>query len=256
MFPYLHSPVWQIAGVTLYASELLLLAALAAGAWIVQRRARRLKMRRRDAWQLYTWMVVVGYIGGHLAKYLAYGTGAFADNLAEALGTFGGLASFGGLFGALVGALAWTLLNRIDAARAFAYVDLFAFAFPFAWIFGRLSCALVHDHVGVPTTSWLGVQFPGGVRYDLGLVELLYTVLLAGLWLVLDRAPRAPGFYLSTLMLLYGPFRHWLDRLHVATPDMLGTSPDKLFGMLAVAIGLGVVFWMRGQKSPAAGVTA
>ena len=84
-------------------------------------------------------------------------------------------------------------------AETFRFVDEVGFAFPFAWIFGRVACSLAHDPIGVSTTHWLGVRFPEGPRFDLGLLELLYTIILAALWLLLDGR-----------RLLSGPFLHAL----------------------------------------------
>ena len=64
----------------------------------------------------------------------------------------------------------------------FDYSEPIAFGMPFAWIFGRMGCASVHDHIGVRTNFFLGINFPAdpnipnlaGVRHDLGLDEMVF----------------------------------------------------------------------------------
>src|SRR5207302_413010 len=129
-------------------------------------RARGQGLDPRRALRLFECVLITGFIGAVLAGLARH---PFSYS------------SFGGAFGALVGA--W--LGRppgLPSARSapsargqawmptllWRYLDLLAFAFPFGWAFLRLGCTLVHDHPGKPTTSWLAVQYPNGPRYDLG----------------------------------------------------------------------------------------
>ena len=43
---------------------------------------------------------------------------------------------------------------------------------------GRFGCALQHDHLGIPSTYFLAVRFPGGPRFDLGLLRYTRAELL------------------------------------------------------------------------------
>src|SRR5260221_5015177 len=66
-------------------------------------------------------------------------------------------------------------------------LDLVAYAFPSGWLLARLGCALVHDHPGTASSAALAVAFPGGSRYDLGVLELLLMVPLAIAAIALGR---------------------------------------------------------------------
>src|SRR5262249_28019529 len=61
------------------------------------------------------------------------------------------------------------------------YADLICSVLPVSWVFGRLGCAVVHDHKGAAAASpnILTVAFPDGPHYDLGLLEMLYTIVIA-----------------------------------------------------------------------------
>jgi len=52
--------------------------------------------------------------------------------------------------------------------------DLVASAFPLSWVFGRSGCSLAHDHPGMLSNAWFAVQYPGGGRFDLGLIGCEY----------------------------------------------------------------------------------
>src|SRR5437764_737218 len=123
--------------------------------------------------------------------------------------------------------------------RMFPYVpepavfDIMAFVFPFAWIFGRLGCALAHDHIGIPSDSFLAVRFPDGPRFDLGLLELLATIAIATIFAGLDRRRRPTGLYLALFFALYGPVRFALDALRTGDERYLGWTPGQFASVAA-----------------------
>ena len=96
------------------------------------------------------------------------------------------------------------------------YMDALEFVFPRAWLFGRLGCALTHDHPGIPDGVWLGVRYPEGARYAVRLLEVLFTLGYLGVLMVLDGRQWPAGFYLGLFLSTYGLFRLFLDRLHEA----------------------------------------
>jgi hypothetical protein len=141
----------------------------------------------------------------------------------------------------LLGVWACAAMEPVPGVDLRSFLDIIAFAFPFAWIFGRLGCYLVHDHPGVASDSWLAVRYPTGPRFDLGLIELLFTMLVGSAFLILERRRRPKGFYLGWLLVVYGPFRWILDGLHETTPHWLGLSPDRWFALGAMLAGLAVL---------------
>ena len=126
-----------------------------------------------------------------------------------------------GFIGGLLAGQAFLWWNSIPYRDWYLYADAACFAVPFAWWIGRLGCYLVHDHPGLRTTSFLGVDCAGGARYDLGLLEALFLIVLAALFLFLDRKPRPRGFFYVTFAVLYGLFRLGLDRLHWMRRDIM-----------------------------------
>lgn len=179
------------------------------------------------------------------------------ETLADPLSLFRlweSLSSFGGFVGGTVGAL---LFFRTHAApgSTWKYVDSFAYAFPFGWIFGRAGCFVAFDHPGRATTFVLGQVYKDGVvRHNLGLDEAIYTVLLAALFHVLGRRPRAPGFFLGLFMVLYAPFRFAADFLRIVDVRYHGLTPGQ-YGCIALALaGAAILLTRANVKTRAASV--
>jgi phosphatidylglycerol:prolipoprotein diacylglycerol transferase len=128
------------------------------------------------------------------------------------------------------------------------------FGFPFGWFFGRMGCAVVHDHIGRPTDFFLAVDFPTlGPRYELGLYEAAWTLVIAAAFLWLARRNRAPGFFIVTWCLLYAPARFGLDFLRAtdlpgSDPRYWGLTAGQYGSVVMLAAGLAVwAFVLRGQ---------
>jgi len=235
VIPYLPQPILRLGGQQVSAFELAASAAVLVGHVLAVRRAARLGFDRDLAWRIVTWTVALGLLGSHLAAVLFYTPRLVLERPQVLLEVWGAMSSFGGVLGGAAGGL-WAMRREgLDGAGRLRFMDAIAFAFPFAWVLGRAGCALAHDHLGVASDSFLAVAFAGGGRLDLGLLELLWTVLMAGLWLALDRRPRPSGLFLAAWLLLYTPVRFVLDALR--TDDarlLLGLT----FGQLASAAGL------------------
>jgi phosphatidylglycerol:prolipoprotein diacylglycerol transferase len=247
MFPYFPQPYLQIGPFRWYAFPMLVGAAIVTGYWIVHNRSRRLRMPHPLELTACLWVMAWGILAAHLDKVLLPDPAFSLAHPQRLLAPWRGVASFGGLLGGLVGSILWCRIRRIPWGEAWQWLDIVAYAFPFAWTFGRLGCALAHDHPGRRTTSWLAVRYPDGPRYDLGLVEFLSTVAVAGLFLMLDRRRRADGFYFALLGTVYGSFRFWLDTLHVNPPRMWGFTLDQIGAAGTIFVAL--MGWVVVQRS-------
>lgn len=201
-----------------------------------------------------------------------------------------GLSSFGGFIGALSGAFLWRecelkaigtlgpielrwFHRRAKKERILSLCDLLLSVFPIAWIFGRAGCSVVHDHPGAlaPADSLFAVAYPdrtppfhgivefvrGNVpRYDLGLLELMFTVLLAGLVALTWRRRLPIGSYIVLTSVAYAPVRFALDFLRIRD----GETADLRYGLLTPAqwgcigllvFGVGMLLFLRTAKGRA-----
>jgi phosphatidylglycerol:prolipoprotein diacylglycerol transferase len=247
VFPYVQEPVLRFAGVTISAFQVLVFAAVVAGYEITLRRATRLGWNRDLILSLVLWAVFLGFVGSHLFDTLLYEREALRRNPLVLLEIWGTMSSYGGLIGGILGGIVALRVKRLSMAQAISFFDITAFAFPFAWIFGRAGCALAHDHIGIATRSILAVRFPDGPRFDLGLLELLWTIVICAVFLWLDRKPRPAGFFIAMFLLLYGPVRFGLDILRVGDERYLGWTPGQYASLAATAGGLVVLVRLQNQ---------
>ena len=241
MFPYIEQPVLKIGPIALHAFGALVGMALLLGVWMLVRRAERTGMDRIIARDLAVWMAGVGFVGAHMASVLFSKPHAVVESPLILLNLWSGISSYGGLIGGILGGI-WFLKRRgLSPSQIWAYLDLVAFVFPFAWILGRAGCSLAHDHPGIHTASWLAVRYPDGPRYDLGLLEFFYSLLLAGLFLALERRRWPAGFYFGLFFLLYGPVRFLLDNLRINEVKYLGLTSGQYGSVAATLVGLGTL---------------
>jgi phosphatidylglycerol:prolipoprotein diacylglycerol transferase len=110
-------------------------------------------------------------IFSHFAAVIMY----HPDNLTwkSLLNVSGGFSSMGGF---LFGTVCFIMILRLKKLPLLAYVDALLYGLVAGWLFGRLGCFSVHDHVGWAMGGPFSVYIRGGLHLDLGLLELLYTM--------------------------------------------------------------------------------
>jgi phosphatidylglycerol---prolipoprotein diacylglyceryl transferase len=214
------------------------------GAWLAVRQGRRLGLADQKLVSFIFWVVVSGFVLGHVLDIVFYYPGKLLEDPLSLIRLWDGLSSFGGFVGAAVGGLLWKLRHRI---AVLPFADVVASAFPVAWVFGRAGCAVAHDHPGMHSSAWLAVRYPDGGRFDLGLYEMLLTVPLAIAFLILRRRPRPWGFYLGSMSLAYAPTRFALDFLRArdlstSDPRYLALTPAQWACFVLLAFGV-LMLW-------------
>jgi len=225
-------------------------AGVLLGAGYALRRARRVGIAEAEIAKAILWAVGIGFPLSHIVA-LAGSERLTALRPLDWLLFWEGMSSFGGFFGALLG-LAIAFRGR---GSWVPHAETCLQALVIGWIFGRLGCALAHDHVGRPSDFLLAVSFPGGARHDLGLYEFLYTllVLAPAVWLV-ERRPRPAGTTIAVIALLYAPARFFADFLRAT--DLPGSDPRiagltlAQYGCVAL-LGIGFHFWRRSRRERA-----
>lgn len=218
------------------------------GAHLTLKRARRIGLDERAMSSFITHVVGYGFVGGHVFDELFYYPERLAADPLSILKLWDGLSSFGGFTGAVIGMLIWRARYRV---KVLPYADNVMAMLPVGWVFGRAGCATAHDHPGLLSDSWLAVQYPGGARFDLGLLEMLLTVPLAIAFLWLAEKPRPWGFFSAIACISYAPLRFALDFLRErdAVPGDIHGAIDvryfyltpaqwECFGLLALGVVL------------------
>lgn len=223
-----------------------------AGARLAEWRAVRLGMKREVISDFITHVVLIGFILGHIFDMVFYYPEKIIEKPLEILMIWRSLSSFGGFFGAVIGAFYWRSKRGLPV---FPTLDQVAFGLPLGWLFGRIGCFVVHDHPGRVTDFFLAVdnfQYPGlptAPRHDLGLYEVFWSMLVVPLFLWLDRKPRPYGFFIGMIAILYAPVRFGLDFLREADKTYAGLTPGHFSSLLTLGLGVWCL-WMAYKRPP------
>jgi len=249
--PYFNFVSFQLGPLTIYVWGLFAALGFLASLLISSRLVKKRGLDQDFLYALFLWVIVGALIGARIVHVVFYNWPYFSQHLWEILDIRGGgLSSYGGFLGGVLAAFWYSRRNNV---RLLPYADALAFSFPFGWALGRLGCALINDHPGKLTNFFLGVRYPDGVRHDLGLYEMLLTMILAGIFLLFERPRQSGGvekqgvipaeagiqttknFYLVFLGLWYGVTRFFLDFLRINEPRLLGLTPGQYFSLILVA---------------------
>lgn len=166
------------------------------------------------------WLIVVGWIGAHVFNVIFYEPEKLLADPIILFKVWGSISSYGGLFGGIIAVFLWKKIKERKGEEfdTLLWADHGAWTLTFAWFFGRMGCASVHDHPGAQAPeSWpLAFQFPDGIiRHDLGFYEMLWWGVIVITILILDRKPRPKGFFLAVVPMMYAPMRFILDFMRV-----------------------------------------
>jgi phosphatidylglycerol:prolipoprotein diacylglycerol transferase len=251
MIPWFNSPQLPLHFIdprlAIHAFGVLVAIGILVGARLTQARGRQLGLHPETVSSMITTVLIVGFIMAHLFDVFAYQTYGTRPTIGQIINVFGGISSYGGFIGALIGLFFWCKKNH---EPVMPYADSLAYGLAAGWAFGRLGCFTAHDHPGRLTHFFLSVNYinMGGPRHDLGLDEALWAIGVTAIFLILARRNRPIGLYVGLLSFLYGPVRFALDFLRVtgiegADPRYFGLTPAQ-YGSIAVTLaGAGLLAW-------------
>lgn len=260
MIPDLTIPIYHLGPIPIDPWGTLVCVGFVLGLEVARARGIRLGLDVRNVVDATVTIVLTGFVVGHLVHVLAYHPEQWQrDGIVSLLRIWAGFSSFGGFLGAVLGGVIFFQIIR--PLPFWKHADVVMYAFPFAWIFGRLGCFLAKDHIGKQTTFFLGQAMTFTVerrqiveiRHNLGLYEALWTVVIAAIFLIVDRKPRFHGFYIALFALLYAPARFGLDFLRntdLTTADVrwAGLTPAQ-WGCM-VMFGAGIAIFARPPRTP------
>ncbi|MDP9035408.1 MAG: prolipoprotein diacylglyceryl transferase [Myxococcota bacterium] len=289
MIPYIHIPDMHVGPLPLHPFGVLVATGVLIGTSLTTRRARSLGYDLVELNSFVTWMLVSGFVLSHVLDQLFYHWDDVLRRPWSLLMPWEGLSSFGGFIGGLVGILLWKyfviqegrLRKRSRPHPIFPYADLVLSVFPVAWIFGRSGCASVHDHPGARAgaDTLLAVAYPlrpgeglvtkiGFIeliqghdpRFDLGFLELLFTIVLAACFVLTWKRRLATGTYVIVAALAYAPVRFAMDFLRIPEGEggdtrYAGLTPAQWSCLGLFLFGLATIGYVRklhaGGKDPA-----
>ena len=292
MIPYIHFYDGHVGPLPIQPFGLLVALGVIIGTELAKRRGRALALPGEELSSFIGWMLVAGFIGGHVLDEMFYHPAQIVEAPWSLLYLWAGLSSFGGFTGALIGVVLWKFyemkpmfnvgpfFSMVRPVRRAApvlirpYADVILAVFPVAWVFGRMGCTVVHDHPGLQAGAWMPLSVaygPGPIesfgffelrhgtvpRYDLGLLEMLFAVLVSVAFAATWKKRLPVGWYAAVLPIVYAPVRFGLDFLRLDDP----AGGDLRYGSLTPAqwacIGLffaGLFLYSRiGRAAPGVG---
>lgn len=249
MIPYLELHPIQLGPLLIQPFGLFVCAAIVVGAILAARRARKVGLDSRILGQTVRVTAIVGIFGSHLVHVFAYHPHELSRDPWILLKFWAGMSSLGGFFS---GAIAVFVFLRWKRIPFLPYAEAVLFGFVPAWMIARIGCATAHDHPGRYSQFPLAVRFPDGPRHDLGLYEVLLSLIWVPLvyWLgrknKIDDPPR--GTILSVMTIAYCVPRFFLDFLRATDLPghdvrYLGLTPAQ-YGCL-ILTGLSLSFLIR-----------
>lgn len=231
MIPYYPQPVLSLGPLEIHAFGFLAAVAVVVGGRAILIRAHRQGIQVEQMFRFCFWVYASAMVGAFFAKILWDDFPAVLAHPSLIFHQPLGVRSVGGISCGFLAAIVWCWYHKLSALESMRRMDIIAYAMPIGWMIGRLGCTLAHDHRGLDSTSWIAVNFPEGPRFDLGLIEFLFLIVMVSGFKLLDRRPRPVGFFFGMYGVVYGGFRIWLDTLHV--------QPNRFYGGIAgVVVGL------------------
>ncbi|GAC1355796.1 MAG: prolipoprotein diacylglyceryl transferase [Polyangiales bacterium] len=247
--PYVNIPDGHLGPVPIHPFGVLVATGVLIGTSLMVRRGERYGIPRAKFESFISYSLVFGFVLSHVLDELMYRPREALHNPLQLLKIWAGISSYGGIIGGVVGALVYGFVKK---EKILPYLEHVGAIFPIAWIFGRSGCSVAHDHIGRESASFLAVNFPGGPRFDLGLLELMATIPIAGLVLWFASKPRRPGQILALVALVYAPIRFGLDALRavdIANPDAryFGFTPGQWLSIALLFVGVALLVHARGK---------
>ncbi len=135
---------------------------------------------------LAIWVLIGGFLMARAFHVIFYEPTYYIVNPLDVIKFWqGGASSLGGFIGA--GLAAWLFFKKrhFKLKEALPYLDIGVLSLWLGWGIGRIGCFMIHDHPGHLTNFFLAVNFSGGARYDLGLLDSLLGFLLFTIYYLL-----------------------------------------------------------------------
>ncbi len=242
MIPWFEWKTIMLGPLTLQVWGLFVAMGMLVGVWIITKRGKRFGVNTDQLFNMIFFLIVLGLIFSRLFHVFLYEPDFYLEHPGEILKIwYGGLSSFGGLFGAGVGFL--FLIKKFQWKEKFFLVsDILSFGAVFGWMIGRIGCFMIHDHLGQHSNCPLAIQTPDGSRLDMALLEILGMIPLAIVFFVFRKKHVAQGWFTGILFVYYGVLRFILDFFRatdIAAADTryFGLTPGHYSAIILVFVG-------------------
>lgn len=246
MIPFFQFQIIQLGPITIYVWGLFVALGIVAGITFAYFFCKKYLLSGEVVLDMAVWLLLGAFLMARVFYILFYNPVFFVENPDEIFKIWhGGASSLGGFVGAALSLWLFAKKRHFTLKELLPYFDIIVLGSWLGWGVGRIGCFLIHDHPGTLTHFMLGVKYPDGVRFDLGLMEsILGFVLFIVFYLLFKKLIKirfglVAGFSIAS----YAAVRFFLDFLR-ATPDFPGGDLRYLsltpaqWGMLAILLAL------------------
>lgn len=245
MIPWFQFISLDIGPLTIYVWGLFVALGFLTSFLILWKNSTKVGMDLDSLSNLVLLVIILGFIFARIFHIVFYEPIFFLNNPAEMLKIWhGGLSSFGGLFGAILGFLIYGFSRNWNREIFLKIADLFSFSALFGWIIGRLGCFAIHDHLGRKTDFFLSIQTVDGARLEMALLEILWLIPLAIVFLLIRKKVKfGDGWFMVILLTEYGFLRIVLDffrAVDISQADVryFGLTPGQYFASFIIIGGV------------------
>jgi phosphatidylglycerol---prolipoprotein diacylglyceryl transferase len=263
LIPWFQLHAWEIpfpilGTLKLQPFGLLVAIGILFGSRVAERRGEETGVPREIVADFLVYTTIIGLVACYFLNALFYKPEDLIDILHDPTllwKRYLGLSSFGGFIGG-IGAAVWYRHKKRVSLMVIG--DIWAYAFPFAWIICRTGCFSVHDHPGHISHFFLAVDNyneEGQPRHDLGLYEVMWALAVAPLFAWLGKRPHPRGYFMGILPILYSPARFMLDYLR-ETPEhggdvrYFGFTPGQYAALGFLLVGVAVLVRVKRGPEP------
>ena len=248
----MHPIAFDLGSFPLHWYGVMLALGFYAGFWTAGRRCRRDGLSPEKLMELGPWLIVGGLLGARTLYVTTYWRESFADQPFSEIFMIqhGGLVYYGGLIGATLGGILYTLLKKLPAWKI---ADALAPSIALGYVFGRIGCLLNGCCYGRACALPWAIHFPEGHEtYPRGVHptqiydSLLNLVLYAALaWLY--RRKKFDGQIFALYLMCYAVTRSVVETFrgdYNPAHQHGGLTPAHLVSMGIFAAG-GLLYAVR-----------
>jgi phosphatidylglycerol:prolipoprotein diacylglycerol transferase len=207
-------------------------------------------------------IIIVSAIVGSRLFYILYHIKEFMQSPLSMFSIWkGGLTMYGGFIFAIVASLIFTRMKKLNFWKV---ADVLTPSIALGLAVTRIGCFFNGCCFGIPTETALGVHFPphseaatvffGQAIHPTQLYSALAGFLIFVVLLLADRYKKFDGFLLALLLILYAPFRFWVEsiRYHDTSVMFLDKySMNQVISVLLFIFGIGMMIVLSRKKESA-----
>jgi phosphatidylglycerol---prolipoprotein diacylglyceryl transferase len=257
--PYFSLPSIDLGPISLQPFGMLVATGVLVGAYVARKRAETLNIDEDHLRRVIGWILVTGFIGAHIFDVLAYQMDELKEDPLLLIKVWAGISSYGGFIGGAIGFFVYT--KKIGKVPVVPYADVLGWGLLVGFTFGRVGCAIVHDHLGRPAGDFflaidipqkIAMQMPtvqaAGPHHDLGLYELIYLLFLViPVTYLITRKFKIVGLNAAIMIIMYAAVRPFLDyfRFTETDPRYAGFTFAQWMSIVTIGVGVALAVHLR-----------